>query len=299
MNTTTKCKICGSTQHRYIGVPFIPTKFPRASHKDYRILQCKKCQYYHIDPEIDLTQEEWQQLYEDDYFAHANITEWQQQLHSREREERLTLIDSKMTIPKDKFLDMGCGVGYVLDVARQRGYKPYGVDIADNLKIEHKDVVFLQGNIFDAKFPDHTFSAIFMDSVLEHVMNPMETLTELYRIMKSGGVFFVVVPNEDSLLNSFSRFMHAINFKAKSYAKIKPFVHPYHVQGYNTLSLKTALQGAGFKDVAISTFGGNYTFWKAYQFGTYQYLLHLFTYPIGLISILSKNQIQLMGIATK
>ena len=42
-----------------------------------------------------------------------------------------------------------------------------------------------------------------MDSVLEHIINPIEALNELKRILKPGGILFFIVPNEDSLINSF------------------------------------------------------------------------------------------------
>jgi ubiquinone/menaquinone biosynthesis C-methylase UbiE len=295
---STICKICGSEEKKHIGSPVIHKDFPKAKN-NYKIVQCKQCKFYYVLPEIDLTQKEWQELYENNYFEHSNITNWQKKIHEKEREMRLSLMKSKMKISNERFLDMGCGEGYTLKLAGSRGFEPYGVDIANNLTPENAAFNFFQGNIFEAKFPDNYFSAIYMDSVLEHVTNPMETLKELKRILKPGGAFFLIVPNEDSLINSFTRFMYFVTCRYKKYSKIKPFVNPYHIQGFNPISLKTALKKTGFSDIEIKGFGGNYMFWKAHRFGTLQYFWHLFIYPVGLLSILTKNQIQIMGMAVK
>lgn len=294
-----KCKICGSNEYKVIGKPVIYQTFPRASQANYEIYQCKKCKYYFISPEIDLSQDEWKSLYENGYFAESNITPWQKKLHNTERKSRLHDIKSKLKIEKGRFLDMGCGEGFVLKEAYDNGFEPFGVDIAYNLSPGNTDYNFFKGNVFEANFPDNYFSAIYMDSVLEHVLNPMETLFELYRILKPGGVFFVIVPNEDSLDNLTIQLIRSILFQSHKYGKIKPFVTPYHVHGFNLTSLKSVLSINNFKDIEIRTFGGTYTFWKAYKFGTRQYFQLILTYPIGLLSALINRQVQLRSLSVK
>lgn len=204
-----------------------------------------------------------------------------------------------MKIEKDKLLDMGCGEGYVLNEASIKGFKPYGVDIADNRTSSNTKFKFFNGSIFEAKFPDDYFSAIYMDSVLEHIVSPMETLTELRRILKPGGVCLVIVPNEDSLINRFIQLCYSLTFSSSKYGKIKPFITPYHVQGFNPNSLKKALSISGFSEIDIKGFGGDYTFWKVHKFGTVKYFWQLLLYPIGLLSIILKKQVQIMGLAVK
>ena len=293
------CKICRTEEIKLIGNPVICHNFPRASQRDYKIYQCNNCKYYFVYPEIDLSQEEWRILYEGGYFDEANITKWQRKLHETERKTRLKYIQSKMAIEKGKFLDMGCGEGSVLREAYNNGFDPYGVDIAYNLSIKNSSFNFFKGNLFEANFPDNYFSAIYMDSVLEHILDPMEILQELRRILKPGGVFFAIVPNESSLYNFIIEFACALSFQSHKYCKIRPFVAPYHVHGFNPKSLRSALSTNKFTEIEIKTFGGNYMFWKAYKFGKRPYFQHLLTYPIGLISIILNNQIQLMSLSKK
>ncbi|HEY5536061.1 MAG TPA: class I SAM-dependent methyltransferase [Ignavibacteria bacterium] len=294
-----ECKICGSIDNKAIGKPVINQTFPRATANNYQILQCRDCKYYFVAPDIDLSQEEWRSLYENEYFAGANLTSWQIRLRDKERKMRLKYIQSKLKIEKGKFLDMGCGEGFVLNEAYKNGFEPIGVDIAYNLSTENSAFSFHKRNVFEASFPDNYFSAIYMDSVLEHLLNPMETLRELRRILKPGGVFFVVVPNEDSLDNFMIKIMRILALQSDKYGKIKPFVTPYHVHGFNLNSLKAALSICKFTEIEIETFGGAYAYWRAYKFGTQVYFQNLLTYPVGLISKILNRQPQLMSFSLK
>jgi len=190
MKYINKCTICKHDEFRNIGTPRIDKNFPRKNTSDYLILQCKKCGYYFISPEIDLTIEEWQILYENEYFLGEDITRWQKRLRESERKKRLGIIINRLKCNNGNFLDMGCGEGYLLKDAEKIGFSTYGVDIANNILNENSGCNFFKGSIFEANFPDNFFKVIYMDSVLEHIINPMETLSELKRILEPGGVIF-------------------------------------------------------------------------------------------------------------
>lgn len=100
-----KCKICGTQEEsRIIGRPVVNKNSPRAAEKNYKIVQCRNCRFYYVTPEIDICQEEWKQLYENDYFAAANISEWQIKLRASERKKRFKPIISKLKQIKENFL---------------------------------------------------------------------------------------------------------------------------------------------------------------------------------------------------
>ncbi len=296
--TKTTCKICGNSTFKLIGSPRINPNFPRIKLNEYKIYQCKRCKYYFILPEIDLSQEGWKLLYEKNYFHAHNVTKWLQELHRRERIERLSSIERNLKIKKGRFLDLGCGEGFVLNEAALLCFEPFGVDIANNLKAG-QSFAFYKGNIFEASFPNNYFSAIYMDSVLEHILNPIETLRELHRILSPGGIMLVIVPNEDSLMNDLAKIYYHLIFQPEKYGRIKPFVVPYHVQGFNERSLVTALMRVGFSIILMKDFGCTYTTWKAHKFGTKNYLNNLLSYPFGLLSVILKRQIQLMALVRK
>ncbi len=295
------CKICGENHLVHIGNPRINKNVLRITKKNYKIFQCDNCQFYQVNPEIDLTQKEWSILYGDDYFATANTSKWQEDLHYSERISRIDLMKKYSLQKIDKFLDFGCGEGFVLREALKQGFEPCGVDIADNLddSVNRNQIQFFNGNIFDANYQDDCFSAIYMDSILEHTPDPISVLKELNRILKVNGVMFLIVPNEDSLMNDIKKFLYTITFNKEKYGRIKPFFSPYHIQGFNRKSLKFAVEHSGFRLLQLSEFGGNYTFWKAYKTFSKPFIREILLYPFGLLSISIKRQIQLQAIFTK
>lgn len=138
-----------------------------------------------------------------------------------------------------------------------------------------------------------------MDSVLEHLINPMETLKELKRILMPGGVLLLVVPNEDSMENSFKKLCYWLILQPAKYGKIKPFISSYHIQGFTKKTIKYLIKENNLKLLVSKDFGGNYPFWRGYKFGSKDFFINLSLYLIGLISTLKKEQIQLLALLKK
>lgn len=97
-------------------------------------------------------------------------------------------------------LDIGCGVGWSLVIAKEMGFSACGVEpmteaakyATDTLKL---DVI---NSLFKSDlFTEEDFDFIMMDQVLEHVPNPAETLADVFRLLKPGGILFLGVPPID------------------------------------------------------------------------------------------------------
>ena len=67
-----------------------------------------------------------------------------------------------------------------------------GADIDPDGYGPHGDVVYC--DIADVKFPDNTFDLIVCNHVLEHVPRDDLAISELYRVLKPGGVAILQVP---------------------------------------------------------------------------------------------------------
>jgi len=301
MNQNMKCKICCSTDGIVVGKPRINQNFPNINSHDYSIVKCNHCKFYYVTPKISLTQKEWSKLYKNDYFLSHNVTAWQQSMFQKERKTRINQILKNLGSERETFLDIGCGEGFVLNEAISNGFTTYGVDIADNRRdfVINRKINFFEGNIFDAHYQDNFFSVIYMDSVMEHVDDPISLLKEIFRILKPKGIGFLVVPNEDSLDNDFKKLLYYLTFKKNLYGRIKPFVPPYHINGFNPHSLQYAIESAELKVIKLSQFSGSYQFWKAYKPFSKGYFRSLILYPSGLLSILMNKQNQLQVIFTK
>lgn len=109
--------------------------------------------------------------------------------------------------PSGRVLEVGCGTGGLLVAAAKRGLEISGVDIASRWLVVARRRLTDRGlSVFLAAaeaerlpWPEQTFDAIVVDSVLEHVDDPAVALSEFRRVLKPGGRLLVWSPNRFTL----------------------------------------------------------------------------------------------------
>lgn len=72
--------------------------------------------------------------------------------------------------------------------------------------IESNGIIVQQGNACNLPFPDNTFDAVFHFFLLDHINNWRRVMTEVYRVLKPGGVYSF----EDALLPDSPFFLNEI-----------------------------------------------------------------------------------------
>ena len=100
-----------------------------------------------------------------------------------------------------KWLDVGCGAGRDLDLAVEKGFEGYGVELSDVKKDFYKNKKFTVhvGSFENTPFPPNSFDVISMWDVLEHVEEPNHVLAKVGALLKPEGLFVAKVPNHASL----------------------------------------------------------------------------------------------------
>ncbi len=107
--------------------------------------------------------------------------------------------------PYEAVLDFGCGSGVVLPLLTELANRVVGVDInlapyrvlSAYISFPNELEVYETKEHPLSRFPDRTFDAIISLDVLEHVNNLQDTLAELCRITKLGGMIIVSGPTEN------------------------------------------------------------------------------------------------------
>ena len=284
-----KCPLCELSDYIEVGVPDIGAKAQKIIKNNFKVVQCNNCNFYFLEPPVNFSKEEWEYLYSEGYFAQP--TKWHLKQRESDRKKRFDTLQQYATIEVNKFLDIGCGEGYTLAEASGRGWIPYGLDIYDNRieEIKSNNNYFIKGDLFSSSFPDNYFDIIYLDSVLEHVPNPMQYLFEVNRILKKGGLVYIGVPNEDSLLNDFRKFIFKIKGGGIS-EKLIPFKSPYHIGGFNSDSLNYIVGKSNFKILSKRNFACRLEFLK-YPFLSEPYLNSLFLLPVFLLAIPLKKEV--------
>lgn len=99
--------------------------------------------------------------------------------------------------PGARVLDIGCGVGQVVNRLTQAGYESYGVDVSQP-NLERARKISERCQLYDGKqlpFPDNHFTSAGALNVLEHVDEPEAFIRELARVVEPGGRVLLSSPN--------------------------------------------------------------------------------------------------------
>jgi len=193
MNTDMKfdvCDICGSEMNKIL----LSGNF---SNQEYKIVKCLRCGLIFLTPRRN--QRTFDSQYSKEYFTESFLKKKQKRKIYFEK-----MLKEIMEIKSGrKILDVGCGVGLFLNIAREKGWECYGVEPSiwaasycqnkENLNVRN-------GRLEEIKYPDNFFDLITFWDVLEHVKRPSMTLKEAKRIIKNNGLIVSKFPNIDSYI---------------------------------------------------------------------------------------------------
>ncbi len=101
-------------------------------------------------------------------------------------------------------LDIGCGRGAFLDIARGAGLRTAGVEISRDAAeaAENAGHEILHGSILDCRFPnDVQFDVITMWDVLEHLERPFDALENAVSMLARDGQLLIVTPMMGSVFD--------------------------------------------------------------------------------------------------
>jgi 2-polyprenyl-3-methyl-5-hydroxy-6-metoxy-1,4-benzoquinol methylase len=100
-----------------------------------------------------------------------------------------------------RFLDVGCGGGFLVETARDLGWTAEGteVSLAAAEFGRGRGVTIHAGVLSDAKLPAGAFDVVTMMEVIEHVPDPVALLRECADLLRPGGALYLTTPNWSSL----------------------------------------------------------------------------------------------------
>lgn len=142
----------------------------------------------------------------------------------------------------DLVLDLGCGKkGSLRKVKVKRNLKIYGVDAYDPFDKE-MFFEFTRLDISNEKLPfdDNFFDFIILNHVLEHIINPLDIMIEINRVLKKGGYLYIETPSTRSL------FLPSLKASKKDDSPINFFDDPSHLRPYNKCSISRVCRQANF-----------------------------------------------------
>ena len=205
-------------------------------YEKHHLVKCKDCKFVFCQPIPPI--EELEKLYENygrnDYLSPTTIKRYNQILDSFELYRKT-----------NKLIDVGCGVGYFLEVAKKKGWGVYGTEFTDKaIQIcSAKGIKMKKGILYPGNYTSEEFDIITSFEVIEHINNPIHELNSFHKVLRKGGLVYATTPNFNSLLR--------YGLKS-SYDNI---CYPEHLSYYTPKTLKKVFIHTGFNPIKIESTG--------------------------------------------
>jgi SAM-dependent methyltransferase len=119
--------------------------------------------------------------------------------HGRRRVARQILallnhVFSHATMKQFTVLDLGCSSGLITEYLRPHFKSIIGIDIDKNALPKRKNYILMDAS--DLQFPKSTFDVVICNQVYYWFKNPEKLMSEIYRVLKPGGVCVFIHVNK-------------------------------------------------------------------------------------------------------
>jgi SAM-dependent methyltransferase len=220
------------------------------------MVRCNTCRLVRSDPVADTAT--IARLYRESHFDYGREVE----NLARSYGACLERLDPHGT-SKDSILEIGCGNGFFLKKAREQGWRQVRGVEPSRAAVEEASAE-IRSSIICAMmqsclFPDHSFDAICLFQVLDHVLDPTSLLKQCFQILKPGGLILCVNHNVDAL-------------SSKLMKERSPIVDIEHSYLYSPITITRLFERFGFEVRETGGVTNRYSL---------SYLMHLAPVPIS------------------
>lgn len=188
------CDLCGCKEYkiRYRQ----PDMWLWLNQFEFPVVECINCGLVYVNPRP--TEESMAVYYPEHYHEERNTEEHM----NRYKRQSKYLLD----LNYKKVLDIGCARGDFLAFLKNLYPKMecYGVDLYSS-HVDYSFINFQSKSLQDCNFNSNTFDVIISFAVFEHLHYPSKYFKECGRILKSGGVMYILVTNSESFYSKYAR----------------------------------------------------------------------------------------------
>ena len=155
-----------------------------------------------------------------------------------------TIVDMVEATVSDRaiaVLDIGCSTGALLAAFKRRGYTdPEGLDPSPacaTIAWEMHGIPVRTGTAADVAALPRRYGLVILSAVLEHLLDPLQTLRDVWQVLDDKGFLFIEVPDVGG-------------FAACARAPFQEF-SVEHINYFSAASLNSLVGAAGFTFVAL------------------------------------------------
>ncbi|HOV80011.1 MAG TPA: methyltransferase domain-containing protein [Bacillota bacterium] len=227
------CPICESRRLQCIFVS-----------RGYPVSLCRDCGFTFLNRQP--SDRVLAEIYNSDYFLGEPTPQGEKAISDMKRasaELNLQMLIEYCGKSTGRLLEIGCGKGDFLAVARKAGFDVTGIEIsrhaADRANRLLGGACVRCGTPETALLPGEQYDVCVAFDTIEHVRDPLQLLKIVHQILKPGGVLFLSTPSLDSWPARLMR-RNWMEFKTE------------HLHYFDRQTIQNALAKSGFAEVLIT-----------------------------------------------
>jgi SAM-dependent methyltransferase len=277
---STRCAICGTagnaeevyratlTSGAFTATIFSARRLPDRVH--YRVVRCRSCDLVRSDPVLGA--DGLAKLYRASTFDYGDELAGLRATYDRAIVRLAELVPERAGL-----LDIGTGSGFVLELARDRGWTGIrGVEPSEDAIAKARPDIrpMISADVMrPGLFEPGSFDAVTMFQVLDHMPDPVGLLDECRRVLRARGVVLA--------------FNHNVTaWSARLLGERSPIVDIEHTYLYSPDTIRALLDRSGFEVVSVTPVRNTYSL---------RYLAHLLPLPgrqkTSLLSLLRGSRV--------
>lgn len=222
---------------------------------DASIEACPGCGFRQIRPRLDAR--ELRALYPDAYFDPDDAMGFANYAREQQRSERDAWWLARAVgrpLQGARVLEVGCALGFLLDaVRRQTGAEVHGLDVSE-LAVEFTARTYglpvRAATLEEAGWPDRHFDVVIQKDLLEHVLRPRDHLRETWRVLKPGGILWLVTPNGETNVRPLVRRARE---EEAARSGMRPVLDQGHLSFFSRRHLQRLFDECGFDVLQMRT----------------------------------------------
>ncbi len=228
-----RCRLCGSDD--------LTLYYTLGATRQFRYYKCPACTLVNYDLAGGLEQEQYTRKFVDPADD--------QQPRNRDNDQAYRFLSRHVPVP-GRLLDIGCGNGRLLLMAKRAGWRVKGLELSADMAAWAAERVgcevltddFLQ--LQPAPEDRESFDVVCLRHVLEHLPEPLLAMQKISALLRPGGLLLVEMPNIEGWSKRWVRFSARNGLHQR---RFPPGYAAGHACEYSRQSYAALLSRTGFE----------------------------------------------------